>query len=122
MSTHVLRGSDPSDADELGAALEVAFRAIKNAIANDDAVVVVVPSEDLLGHRSPVGAAYVNALIGMTRAVAFEGARVGWKINTVAVPSTSELTDRQAIDAVAADGLTGQVLTLGTALVGRLIP
>jgi NAD(P)-dependent dehydrogenase (short-subunit alcohol dehydrogenase family) len=120
--TVVVRGDEPADIDELRTALDRAFLQVRAAIAQESPVVIVVPAEDLMGHRSPEGAAYVNALVGMTRAVAFEGARAGWRINVVAVPSAHGLDDSEAVRAVATEGLSGQVVTLGIALLGKLIP
>jgi hypothetical protein len=118
----VIRNEALLELDDLGGALASVFAQVQQAITEEDSVVMTVLSEDLLGHRSPEGGAYVNALIGLARSAAFEGARLGWKVNVVAHPSSLDLSDAEAIEAVSADGLSGQVITLGSGCVGKVIP
>ena len=125
MTTVVLDGSSArvdGDAAEVGLALAEIFVRVRAAIAEDRPVVVRVDAEDLLGHQGPERAAYVNAIIGICRAVAFEGASKGWRINVVAAPRDSGVTTDQLLDVVAHPSMTGQVVTLGSGLVGRVAP
>lgn len=109
------------DAPGVRTALVSAFEAVQGAIASDRPVVVVVPSADLLGHRGPERAALVGGLVGLARAVAFEGARPGWRINVLAVPDGEDLDDGAAAARVPA-GASGQVIALGASLVGKVAP
>lgn len=106
----------------LGDELTRVFTRMQEAIGQGDEVVIRVLAEDLLGHRGPVQAAYVNGLLGMCRAVAFEGGSKGWKANVVAVPSDMELSIDELASVVAHPSMTGQIVTLGTIIVGRLAP
>ncbi|MCR1783677.1 hypothetical protein KVF89_14140 [Nocardioides carbamazepini] len=113
---------DPAlDARGVRAALLVAFGQVQKAIGADEDIVVVVPAADLLGHRGPARAALVGGLVGIVRAVAFEGARPGWRINALALPDEVDLSDDTAVERVP-DGLSGQVVTMGTALIGKVAP
>jgi hypothetical protein len=123
--TFVLRtpALDDPDLDPRGvrAALLVAFEAVQRAVGADEDIVVVVPAADLLGHRGPARAALVGGLVGIVRAVAFEGARPRWRINALALPDDADLDDASVAGRVA-EGLSGQVVTVGTALVGKVAP
>jgi len=48
--------------------------------------------------------------------------RAGWKVNIVAVPDGTEPDEEAAIRAVEELGLSGQIVALGTDLVGKVIP
>jgi NAD(P)-dependent dehydrogenase (short-subunit alcohol dehydrogenase family) len=124
-TTLVLDGSSTrvaGEATEVGRALAEIFERVRTAIGEDRPVVVRVDAEDLLGHQGPERAAYVNAIIGIARAVAFEGASKGWRINVVAAPRESLVTTDQVLDLVGNPSMTGQVVTLGSGLVGRVSP
>ena len=121
MSAAVIRAIEPETFDEIRAALVDAFERVQVSISTGDSVTIVVPSPDLLGHRGPERGAYVGALVGMARAVAFEGARGGWQANVLAVPPGHEISDAEIVNHFPA-GLTGQVVTLGPSLVGKVAP
>lgn len=120
-STAVIRTTEVTDLREVRAALVEAFEQVQAAIAAGQRVTLVVPADDLLGHRGPQHGAYVGALLGIARAVAFEGARADWQVNVLALPPGVELSDAES-DGYFADGLSGQIVTVGTSLVGKLAP
>lgn len=109
------------DAHAVRSAVVTAFEQVREAVLAGESVVLVVPAGDLLGHAGPERGALAGALAGLARAVAFEGARPGWIINVLAVPDGLELDDDEAAARVP-DGATGQVVTLGAALVGKVAP
>lgn len=119
--TTVIRAGAPADLGQVRAALVDAFERVQGAIGDEDQVVVVVPAADLLGHRGPQLGAYAGGLVGMVRAVAFEGARPGWSINALALPEGVEVADADVPTYVGA-GVTGQVVTVGAGLVGKVAP
>ncbi|MFF2846084.1 hypothetical protein ACFVT5_07115 [Streptomyces sp. NPDC058001] len=124
MSGKVIHAADVTGAEGtegIRAALVDAFAQVRAAVAAEQRITLVVPADDLLGHRGPERGAYVGALVGIARAVAFEGARAGRRINVLAVPSGTELSDAE-VDGYIADGLSGQVVTVGTALIGKVAP
>ncbi|WP_167042387.1 hypothetical protein [Salinibacterium sp. ZJ454] len=120
-ATLILRPQVPEATLAFQPSLEAVFLEVQAAVTDGRAIAIVVPSEHLLGARSPEGAAYVNALVGLARAVAFEGAKPGWRINVVAAPG-ADADDETVRGLTAAEGLSGQLLTLGTGLVGRITP
>lgn len=119
--TTIIRAIDPADLAEVRSGIVDAFEQVQRAMGEGQPVVVVVPASDLLGHRGPDRGAYVGGLVGMVRAVAFEGARPGWSINTLALPDGVEVAD-DAVLAYVGPGVTGQVLTVGAGLVGKIAP
>jgi hypothetical protein len=121
MSATVIRTTEPETLDEIRVALVDAFERVQVAISTGDSVAIVVPSPDLLGHRGPERGAYVGALVGIVRAVAFEGTRAGWQANVLAVPSGHEISDAEVVNHFP-EGVSGQVVTVGTALVGKVAP
>lgn len=123
--TVVLRSDDLAipvlDAHAVRAAVVSAFERVRDAVLAGEAVVLIVPSGDIIGHGGPERGALAGALVGLARAVAFEGARPGWTINVLAVPDGLELDDDGAVGRVP-EGVSGQVITLGTALIGKVGP
>ncbi|GAA1010531.1 hypothetical protein GCM10009556_031480 [Acrocarpospora pleiomorpha] len=118
----LIRPADPRSLDEVGEGLRAAFVTVRDAVAVGSPVVILVRAGDLLGHHSVYGAAYANGLAGIARAAGFEGARAGWKVNVVALPDGDAGNEEAIITAVRDLGLTGQVLTLGAGLAGKVIP
>ena len=118
----VVRPGNPSSLDAVRSEMLNAFERLRGAVHVGSPVVVVLAAEDLLGHGTCEGAAFANGLIGLTRAAAFEGAKPGWKVNVLAVPAGREVSDDEALKATSTEGLSGQVVTLGTSLVGKLLP
>jgi NAD(P)-dependent dehydrogenase (short-subunit alcohol dehydrogenase family) len=118
-----------------------AFVAAREALASGRPVAIVVAAGDLLGQGSPLDAAVATGLLGMVRTLAIEGAKPGWRINVVAAEGVAagagagddgdgaRAGDDAAgkVDAVAetvallADSsLTGQLLQVGAANLGKL--
>ena len=112
-STAVIRTTEVTDLGEVRAALVKAFEQVQAAIAAGQRVTLVVPADDLLGHRGPQRGAYVGALAGIARA--------GWQVNVLALPPGTELSDAES-DGYFADGLSGQIVIVGTSLVGKAAP
>jgi hypothetical protein len=121
MSTaRIVHREAPTEVDEVRDALVGVFVDVQEAILAGATVVLVIRAEDLLGHRSPEQGAYANAVVGLARAVAFEGVRPGWRINVVAVPADTVATDAEVVALTSDERMTGEVLVLGTGLLGRL--
>jgi NAD(P)-dependent dehydrogenase (short-subunit alcohol dehydrogenase family) len=122
MNDVLIRAVEPRSLDDLRTQLEAAFVSVKNALSAGAGVVLFVDAGDLLGHGSVLGAAQANALVGLARAAAFEGARPGWKVNVVAAGGA----DAAAVADVGASlehlTMSGQVLTVGVGLIGKVIP
>ena len=108
--------------EELRAALVDAFTQVQRAVGSDEPVQFIVPAADLLGQGSIYAAAYANAVAGMARATAFEGKKQGWRVNVVAIPDGETDRDAGAFDGLDGVDLRGQIITVGTDLVGKVIP
>jgi hypothetical protein len=106
----------PAELDDVEAQLLEHFTAARDALLAGHAVVFEVCGPDLLGHGGVADAAVASALVGMTRALALEGARAGWSVNAVA-----RETGAPADASLLADhGLTGQLVHDGVGHLGRM--
>lgn len=121
MTSVVVRAVEPASLDEVRESLLAAFDEAQAAVEQGRAIIFEVVADDLLGHRSPERAAYVGGLVGIARAMAFEGAKSGWRANVVARPAEQQLSDQELEEACPV-GASGQVITLGTRLVGKVAP
>jgi len=110
-------GDDPG---ALTPALTDAFVAARDALEAGRAVVVVVAARDLMGQGAPLDAALATGLLGMVRTLAIEGAKPGWRINVVAAGEGSEDAVERTVATVAGSELTGQLLQIGGANLGKL--
>jgi NAD(P)-dependent dehydrogenase (short-subunit alcohol dehydrogenase family) len=110
------------EVDGLEEALLSAFGTIRGALAERRPVVVIVHDEDLLGHGSPGAAALAGGLVGLTRALATEGMREGWRINALAITAQSAPEERARwIDQLSQSAaLTGELVRLGPLQLGRV--
>lgn len=117
----VLRQAPVEDAPAVGAALQDAFLALRDAVPAGRPVVVVVRDDDLLGQRTPEAAALANGLLGMVRALALEGASRGWQVNAVSHRDDGPL--EATVEWLAAGpGLSGQLVRVTTDHLGRVWP
>jgi hypothetical protein len=89
----------------------------------------------LLGQGSPLDAAVATGLLGMVRTPAIEGAKPGWRINVVAgagvaadrpdaggedAPGGEQAAVADTVAMLAGSSLTGQLLQVGGANLGKL--
>jgi hypothetical protein len=119
----VLRpGSVGDDLDAVTPALTGAFAAAREALGAGRPVAVVVDAGDLLGQGSPVDAAVATGLLGMVRTLGIEGAKSGWRINVVAGGEGGEAVVEETIEMLAGSSLTGQLLQVGGANLGKVVP
>lgn len=119
----VLRpGPVGDDLDAVTPALTGAFVAAREALGAGRKVAVVVGAGDLLGQGSPVDAAVATGLLGMVRALGIEGVKPGWSINVVAGGEGDEALVEEAVAMLAGSSLTGQLLQVGGANLGKVVP
>jgi hypothetical protein len=102
--------------------LTVAFRSLREALVQDEAVVLVLDDEDLRGVGDPVAAAYAHGLLGLCRALATEGAKHGWCIAAMAAPADAKPSDRArwVAELGKTGGVHGALLRLGSEHLGRI--
>jgi hypothetical protein len=110
-------GGDPG---EVTAALTEAFAAAREGLEAGRPVVVVLDAGDLLGQGDPLDAAVATGLLGMVRTLGIEGRKPGWRINVVAGVRGEEAAVEETIADLAASSLTGQLLNLGGAELGKV--
>jgi NAD(P)-dependent dehydrogenase (short-subunit alcohol dehydrogenase family) len=99
-------------------ALDDVFAAVRDAVLHGRPVTVLVRDVDLLGQGTATDAAVANALLGMVRALALEGARHGWRVNAVA--TGSERPPRELLALLPGAELSGQLLRTTGAGLGRV--
>ena len=119
----VLRpGSVGDDLDAVAPALTGAFVAAREALGAGRPVAVVVDARDLLGQGSPLDAAVATGLLGMVRTLGIEGVKPGWSVNVVAGGEGDEALVDEAVTMLAGSSLTGQLLQVGGANLGKVVP
>ncbi|HVX31498.1 MAG TPA: hypothetical protein VHA80_00030 [Solirubrobacterales bacterium] len=119
----VLRpGSVGDDLDAVTPALTEAFARAREALAAGRPVAVLVDAGDLLGQGSPLDAALATGLLGMVRTLGIEGAKSGWRVNVVARGEGGEEAVEETVAMLARSPLSGQLLTLGGANLGKVVP
>jgi NAD(P)-dependent dehydrogenase (short-subunit alcohol dehydrogenase family) len=119
--TRVVRPLRADTPAEVLTSLHDAFVVTQAAIGDGEPVVFVVDSPALLGQASFEDSAVACGLLGLARAVAFEGGSKGWQVNVVAVDPGAE-PDAGLIALASSAGLTGQLLNASTAAVGKVVP
>ena len=110
------------DLDAVTPALTGAFAEARAALEAGRPVAVVVDARDLLGQRSPLDAAIATGLLGMVRTLAIEGAKPGWRINVVAGGEGDAAAVEETVAMLAGSSLSGQLLQVGGANLGKLVP
>lgn len=119
----VLRSASVGDdLDAVTPALTGAFVAAREALGAGRAVAVVVDARDLLGQGAPLDAAVATGLLGMVRTLAIEGAKPGWRVNVVAGGEGDEAAVADTVELLASSSLTGQLLRVGGADLGKVVP
>lgn len=105
--------------------LRRAFEMSRTAAQAEESFVYVVHHDDLLGRRSAGDAMVATGLLSAARTAALEGARKGWTANVVAYDDDADpdIVERWA-ERLAADseGLTGELIRIGPAHLGKALP
>ncbi|MCY4631338.1 MAG: hypothetical protein OXE75_10740 [bacterium] len=114
----------PSDWRSVEDRLVEAFRVAGECTTEQVPLVYVVHSADLRGARSALAGALAGALISCARAVAFEFSRRSASANVVALPDDVDRPGAaRVIGGLLADPvMTGELIDLGSAKLGRLQP
>jgi hypothetical protein len=108
------------DPGQVTPALTEVFAAIREACEAGRPVVVVVDARDLMGQGDPLDAAVATGLLGMVRTFGIEGAKPGWRVNVVAGGEDDAAAIDEAVATLAGSSLTGQLLNVGGANLGKL--
>jgi hypothetical protein len=119
----VLRpGSVGDDLDAVTPALTGAFLAAREGLEAGRRVAVVVDARDLLGQGEPLDAAVATGLLGMVRTLGIEGAKAGWSINVVAGGEDEAAVEETVAMLARSSAVTGQLLQVGGANLGKVVP
>jgi len=111
--------------DEIKAELERAFQMSRSAARAGESFVFVVHHDDLLGRRGAGNAMVATGLLSAARTAAIEGSRKGWSANVVAFDDDADpevvrrWAERLAEDS---DGVTGELIRLGSSHLGKALP
>jgi hypothetical protein len=119
--TRLLRQAPAWSLAEVGDRLREAFLLVQECMAEETPVVIYVDGPALLGQASLEDAAVANGLIGLARAVGFEGATKGWSVTVVAVDRGVDL-DAELVRIATIPALSGQVLNVSTGRLGKVVP
>jgi NAD(P)-dependent dehydrogenase (short-subunit alcohol dehydrogenase family) len=115
-------GSVGEDIEAVTPALTGAFAEVRAALEAGRPVTVVLDARDLLGQGSPLDAAVATGLLGMVRTLGIEGAKPGWRVNVVAGDEGDEGLVEEMVATLAGSSLTGQLLQVGGANLGKVVP
>ena len=108
--------------DALEDELTRAFAIVRSALQRGDAVVVRLDERDVQGAGDPAAAAFAHGLLGLVRALAFEGRAAGWRINALALPRDLPPAEGAAWIERLSDpqGASGALVRLGDEHLGRV--
>lgn len=120
--TVIIRQRAAASLEDVAGQLQDAFTASRAAIGTAESVVLIANAPDLLGQASVQDAAVACGLLGLMRALVFEGGAKGWHVNLVAVDRDAEPAADVLLAASSIMQLNGQVLNSSAAQLGKLIP
>jgi hypothetical protein len=108
--------------DELADVLTSAFQMIRAAVDEGEAVVICLEDRDLQGAGDTVRAALAHGLLGLVRAVAIEGLKVGWRIAALSsTPQVDRAERLRWIELLSEPGAaSGTLVRLGGEHLGRV--
>lgn len=111
------------DLDRIGPALTAVFAEVRAAVLDDVPVVLVLDDRDLLGQGTVGDAGVATGLLGLSRALALEGAKPGWRLNVVSHRGDAYGSAvGEAVSWIGASTLSGQLIRVGTDHLGRVSP
>lgn len=110
---------------EVRAELTRAFTTARSAAQAEESFVFVVHHDDLLGRRGAGNAMVATGILSAARTAAIEGSRKGWTANVIAFdddadPEQVEKWAERLADA--SEGVTGEVVRLGSSHLGKALP
>ncbi len=112
------------DWNEIKSELDRAFQMSRTAAQAEESFVYVVHHDDLLGRRGAGNAMVATGLLSAARTAAIEGSRKGWTVNVVA---HDDEVDREQLEGWAnwmldSNGVTGELIRLGSSHLGKALP
>lgn len=119
--TRLVRQTPAHSLAEVGERLRDAFVLVQECMADETPVVLCVDGPALLGQASLEDAAVATGLVGLARAVAFEGGTKGWAVSVLAVDPGAE-PDPELVQLASTPALSGQVLNVSGGALGKVVP
>ena len=112
------------DWSEVRAELERAFQMSRAAALSEESFVYVVRQDDLLGRRGAGNAMVAAGLLSAARTAALEGSRKGWTANVIAHDEDAdpEVVEEWAGQMLDSRGVTGELIRIGSAHIGKVLP
>ena len=109
---------------EVRTELERAFTMSRAAAQAEESFVYVVHHDDLLGRRGPGNAMVATGLLSAARTAAIEGSRKGWTANVIAFDAEADREDveRWARSMLDSNGVTGELIRVGSSHIGKALP
>ena len=110
--------------EKVNAELERAFAMSRASAQAEDSFVYVVHHDDLLGRRGAGNAMVANGLLSAARTAAIEGSRKGWTANVIAYDDDAdrEEVERWANRMLHSEGVTGELIRIGSSHIGKALP
>ena len=109
---------------DIRAELDSAFQMSRTAAQAKESFVYVVHNDDLPGKRGAGNAMVATGLLAAARTAAIEGSRKGWTANVIAYDDDADQKDveRWANRLVDSDGVTGELIRIGSSHLGKALP
>jgi hypothetical protein len=120
--TVIIKQAPAPSLTDVATQLHDAFVASRDAIESAEAVVFIAKAPDLIGQGSVEDAAVAGGLLGLMRALMFEGGTKGWHVNLIAIDRGAEADPELLAAAGAVASINGQVLNASVASIGKVIP
>jgi hypothetical protein len=108
--------------DELEDELARAFRLMRGALSDGDAVIVILDERDLQGSGAVASSALASGLLGMVRALAIEGREPGWRVAALSTAAdVGHVERRRWIEHLSeTDAARGALVRLGGDHLGKV--
>ncbi len=122
---NVFNAHEVSDTwEDIHAELQRLFELSRAAAQAEESFVFVVHHDDLLGRRGAGNAMVATGLLSAARTAAIEGSRKGWTANVVAYDDAagSDAAARWADRLLESDGVTGELIRVGSTHLGKALP
>jgi hypothetical protein len=113
------------DWSAIRAELDRAFQMSRAAAQAEESFVYIVHHDDLLGRRGAGNAMVATGLLSAARTAAIEGSRKGWAANVIAYDDDADpaaVTDWAERLATDSQGVTGELIRIGSSHVGKALP
>lgn len=100
-----------------------AFRLTQKAIADDEPMVYVISTNDLLGRNGPASAAVAAALVAGAKTAAIELAKTNLSINVIAIDDevSTEQVQQWVLSLLDGNGPQGELMHLGPGHLGKAL-